>query len=54
MNIVLTLFFEDEQVIVNAYSQDFAELIRQIVNAAIGYAAFKDVRHCKVEQIFIN
>lgn len=54
MHITLTLFFEDEKIIVNAYSQDFAELIRQIVNCAIDYAIFKDSHHCKVEQIFIN
>lgn len=54
MDITLELFFEDETVIVQAYSPDFAELLRQIINSAISYAAYKDVRHCKVQQVYIN
>lgn len=54
MNITLELFFEDETVIVRAYSPDFAELLRQIINTAISYAVFKDVMHCKVQQVYIN
>lgn len=53
MNITVELFFEDETVVVRASSPDFAELLRQIINCAISNAAYKDVRHCKVQQVYI-
>lgn len=54
MDITVTLQFSDEDVNVRASSADFSEVIRQLVNCAIDYAKFRDVRDCEVVHVVIR